>query len=172
MKITPPRHYNHKSLVVPPIPIEREEPKQLRKEKVQTFKCRTKPTEKDSPAYEVSVPYFSDGTPEEWIYFQRSLNAAIKGQGDTTGPTRFVKARQLLQGSALATFEANVSLTESHTETNDSFEVAIRAVGKDIFPKRAAQTQKRYLRRFLRKPSEMPTKRFVARVVEINNYFK
>ena len=84
MKITPPRHYNHKSLVVPPIPIEREEQKTLRKEKVQTFKCRTDPSNRDSPAYEVYVPYFSDGTPEQWIYFLRTLKQVMKGQGDTT----------------------------------------------------------------------------------------
>ena len=93
MKITPSRHYNRKSLVVSPIPIEREEPKPVRKEKVQTFKCRTDPSDKDSPAYEVYVPYFSDGTPEEWIIFLRTLTAAMKGQGDTTGPAQYVKAR-------------------------------------------------------------------------------
>ena len=126
MKVTPPRHYNRKSLVVPPIPIEREEPKSLRKEKVQTFKCRTDPNDKDSASYEVYVPYFSDGSPEEWILFLRNLNAAIKGQGDTTGPKQYVKARQLLQGSALATFEAHVSATVSHTETTNLFETALR----------------------------------------------
>ena len=104
MKVVPPRHYNKKTLVVPPIPLEREETKKVSKAKVQTFKCRTDPSNKDSPAYEVCVPYFSDGTPEEWIVFLRTLTAAMKGQGDTTGPAQYVKARQLLQGSALATF--------------------------------------------------------------------
>ena len=157
---------------MPPIPIEKEEPKPVRKEKVQTFKCCTDPSKKDSPSYEVYVPYFSDGTLEEWIVFLRTLTAAMKGQGDTTGPVQYIRARQLLQSSALATFEAHVSATVSHTETTTTFKEAMCAVGKDIFPKRAAQTQKRFLRRFLQKPTKMTTKRFVARVVEINNYFE
>ena len=142
MKVNPPRHYNRKSLVVPPIPIEREEPKLLRKEKVQIFKCRTDPTNKDSASYEVYKPYFSDGTPEEWIYFPCNLNAAMKGQGNSNGKKQFVKARQLLQGSVLVTFEAHVSATVNHTETTESFKLAIRAVSKDILTKYAAQTQK------------------------------
>ena len=172
MKVSPPRHYNRRSLVVPPISVEKESTKTLSKDKYQSYKCRTTPTDKDSPTYEIAVPYFGDGTPEKWIQFLRLLKQVFKGQGDSTGPARFVKARQLLVGNALTSFESHVSSIDGHTETLATFQQAIMAVAKDVFPKRAAQTQKRYLRRYLRKPAEMTTKKYAARVVEINSYFK
>ena len=172
MKVSPPRHYNRRSLVVPPISVEKESTKTLSKDKYQSYKCRTTPTDKDSPTYEIAVPYFGDGTPEKWIQFLRLLKQVFKGQGDSTGPARFVKARQLLVGNALTSFESHVSSIDGHTETLASFKLAMMAVSQDVFPKRAAQTQKRYLRRYLRKPAEMTTKKYAARVVEINSYFK
>ena len=172
MKVSPPRHYNRRSLVVPPISVEKESAKTLSKDKYQSYKCRTTPTDKDSPTYEIAVPYFGDGTPEKWIQFLRLLKQVFKGQGDSTGPARFVKARQLLVGNALTSFESHVSSIDGHSETLASFKLAMMAVSQDVFPKRAAQTQKRYLRRYLRKPAEMTTKKYAARVVEINSYFK
>ena len=172
MKVSPPRYYNRKALVVPPISIEKSVPKSLSKDKYQSYKCRNDPTDRDSPTYEITVPYFSDGSPEEWIRFVKLMKQLFKGQGDTTGPARYVKARQLLTGNALTTFESHVTSTVNHSETVPSFSQAIMAVGNDVFPKRAAQTQKRYLRRYLRKPVDMSTKKYAARVVEINSYFK
>ena len=46
----------------------------------------------------------------------------------------------------------------------------MEAVGKHVFPAQAAKLQKRYLRRFVRKPMGMTSRMFVARVQELNNY--
>ena len=135
MKVSPPRVYNRRSLVVPPIPVEREEAKTLSKDKYQSYKCRTDPTNKDSPTYEIAVPYFGDGNPEKWIQFLRLLKQVFKGQGDSTSPARYVKARQLLVGDTLTSFESHVSSIEGHTETLTTFQGAIMAVAKDVFPK-------------------------------------
>jgi len=172
MKVSPPRYYNRRALVVAPIPIEKESTRSLSKDKYQSYKCRTDPTNRDSPTYEIAVPYFGDGNPEKWIQFLRLLKQVFKGQGDSTGPARYVKARQLLVGNALTSFESHVSSVTGHTKTLTTFQEAIMAVAKDVFPKRAAQTQKRYLRHYLRKPVDMTTKKYTARVVEINIYFK
>lgn len=95
---------------------------------LQTFKCRTRPTEVGSPTYEVAVPSFSTGTAKEWIYFQHSLARVFTGQGDTIGPTQFAKTRQLLQGNALASFNTQVSGTANHTKTLDSLVLALNTV--------------------------------------------
>ena len=147
MKVSPPRYYNCRALVVPPISIEKESTKTLSKDKYQLYKCRTDPTNRDSPTYKVTVPYFSDGSPEKLIQFLKLMKQVFKGQGNTTGPARYIKARQLLTGNALTSFESHVSSIEGHTETLTTFQEAIMAVAQDVFPKRAAQTQKRYLRR-------------------------
>ena len=142
MKVSPPRYYNRRALVVPPIPVEKESTRSLSKDKYQSYKCRTDPTNRDSPTYEIAVPYFGDGTPEKWIQFLRLLKQVFKGQGDSTGPARYVKARQLLVGNALTSFESHVSSIAGHRETLNTFQDTIMAVAKDVFPNRAAQTQK------------------------------
>ena len=92
MKVSPPRYYNRRALVVPPISIEKEVPKTLSKDKYQSYKCRNDPSNRDSPMYEITVPYFSDSSPEQWIRFLKLMKQVFKGQGDTTGPARYVKA--------------------------------------------------------------------------------
>ena len=171
MKLSVPRTFNRAMSVTPPIDLKRPSIQKFSKDQVQTFKCRVDATNLNSNLYDIAVPYFSDGTPEEWIYFQRHLNRAYAGQGDTNGGQRYAKIRMLLQGEALAAFESQVTATDNHTETLDTLDRAIQAVSACVFPDRAAQIQKRYLRRFLRKPVEMSTKKYVARIVKVNNFF-
>ena len=47
MKVSPPRYYNRRALVVPPIPIEKESTRSLSKDKYQSYKCRTDPTNRE-----------------------------------------------------------------------------------------------------------------------------
>ena len=170
MKLSVPRTFNRTMSVMPPIELKRPHAPKFNKDQVQTFKCRVDPTKPDSSPYDISVPYFSAGLPEEWIYFLRCLERAFKGQGDTTGTTQYAKVRLLLLGEALSAFEFHVATTEHHTETKELLKLALSAVADTVFPKRAAQIQRRYVRRFLRKPANMTTKSYVAQVVEINNF--
>ena len=79
--------FNRTMSVIPPIKLKRLHLWKFNKDQVQTFKCCVDPTKPDSIWYNVSVPYFSNGTPEGWIYFLRCLNRVFKGQGDTAlGP--------------------------------------------------------------------------------------
>ena len=172
MKVAPQRTFNRSAMIKPPLPLEKVKSPRYEKHQVQTFKCRVDPTDDKSSQYEIAVPFFDSGTPEEWIYFQRCLERAFSGQGDTTGPQQYKKTRMLLQGEALTAFEAHVSTTAGHSESVNSLKEALGAVTNSVFPKKAAQVQKRFLRRFLRKPKEMPIKKFAARVTEINSYLK
>ena len=143
MKLSVPCSFNIPMPVTPPIGLKRPHSPKFNKDQVQTFKCRSDPTYKDSSAYNIAVPYFNDGSPEELIYFQRFLKRATDGQGDTTGPSQFAKVRMLLQGEALSAFEAQVTVTNSHTETLTTVQEALDAVTASIFPDRAAQIQKK-----------------------------
>jgi len=42
---------------------------------------------------------------------------------------------------------------------------------KHIFPTHAYREQKRYLRRYLKKPTDMKVRKFVTRIVELNSIF-
>eukprot|EP00957_Ditylum_brightwellii_P072446 5505462-Ditylum_brightwellii.AAC.1 len=65
---------------------DRPSPRQLECGQFHSYKLRTTPADATSPIYEISVPFFDKGTPEEWIMFQRGLQAVLKGQNATQGP--------------------------------------------------------------------------------------
>lgn len=157
-----------KRKIVPPIPLERPEKKELQKGEYQTYKLRNDPNDADSPGYELAVPYFSTGTCEEWLNFLKNLEKVFKGQGVTSGPGQYTVARRLLEGEALSTFNNTATLQNAETVAN--FKLCVEAVTKSIFPTRAVLLQKRFMRRYLRKPASMKTREYVARLVELNNY--
>lgn len=158
---------NGRRKISPPIPLERPEKKELEIGDYHKYELRNDPDDPESPKYSVSVPYFSTGTCEEWLQFRRNLDRVLEGQGITTGPQSFVVARRLLTGAALTTFE---NKARGLNETVANFTAALDAVAKDIFPARAVLVQKRFLRRFARKPQSMKMREYVARIVEINEY--
>jgi hypothetical protein len=63
-----------KRFVPPIIPLERPEEKQLRKDQYLTFKLRSVPTDEASTTYDLSVPFFSNGSPEELLVYLNLLN--------------------------------------------------------------------------------------------------
>jgi hypothetical protein len=158
-----------KGRINPPIPLERAESRSLTKGEYLAYKLRNDPADDSSPTYELTVPYFSTGTCEEWIKFRANVDKVLQGQHVTTGPAKFLVARRLLTGDALSVF--NAALDELGTsETNNSYELCMDALARHVFPKRASQLQKRYMRRFVRKPASITTKQFAARLQELNAY--
>ena len=155
--------------IMPPIPYERPEKAELRKGEYQSYKLRNEPSDPNSPTYEMSVPYFSTGTPEEYLLFYKNVRRVIEDQNATSGPQKFLIGRRLLQGEALTTFENQLALLSNH-QTADTFDECMSAVRDQIFPARAVLIQKRYMRRFLRKPADVNTREWVARINEINAY--
>ena len=89
MKLSNPRAFNRPTVIQPPVPLERMATPKFGKDQVQTFKCRNDPAEPSSAQYDITVPFFSTGTPEEWIYFQRCLRRAMIGQGDGDGAKKY-----------------------------------------------------------------------------------
>jgi hypothetical protein len=81
----------------------------------------------------------------------------------------FTIGRRLMDGDALSELE-NFVTAEQLTQTVNNCNRAMEAVAKHVFTTQAAKLQKRYLRRFVRKPLTMNVRKFVARIQEINNY--
>eukprot|EP00957_Ditylum_brightwellii_P088225 6720570-Ditylum_brightwellii.AAC.1 len=51
------------------IPFPRPAPRQLERGQFHAYKLCTTPADPTSPLYELSIPFFNNGTPEEWIKF-------------------------------------------------------------------------------------------------------
>ena len=186
-------------VIVPIIGIDRPSPVKAAPGEFHSYKLRTNPSKKDSPTFELQVPYFDHGSPEQWLKCRENILQVICGQDVTTYDNMLQVTRRILKGQALAAFNESTSaqqdkLDESCVEiskveaANDALgrgqarapvpseymptvEIDLRAVTSHVFPDRAYQTQKRWMRRFMRKPRETATADFVARVKEINEYF-
>jgi len=76
-------------------------------------------------------------------------------------------ARRLLIRDALATL--NVAASDTN-EMNDSYKTCMAKVNAQIFPARALQLQKRYMRSYFHKLMDSTIREHIARVVEINGF--
>ena len=153
--------------IVPVIPLVRPETKSsLGKGDYTVIKCKTTPNAANSATYDLPIPYFRSGSTEEFLKWKRNVNRALTGQGITDGPGKYNLTRKLLDGDALMVF--NVKATQLGNETNQHYEQVMQALAEHVFPIKALQTQKRFMRRFLRKPRDMKARDFVSRVCEIN----
>ena len=154
--------------LTPPIDLERPTAKDYKRHEHIVVKCRTDPSDSSSPPYDLPIILFGTGTCEEWLIWRKNFKKALKGQGVTTGPGYFSMARRLLTGDALGCFEVVAATCTSETTT--SCEAVLKEVDKHVMPTKAMQIQKRYMRRYMRKPSSMKIQDFVYRVSEINDH--
>eukprot|EP00957_Ditylum_brightwellii_P098880 7532855-Ditylum_brightwellii.AAC.1 len=79
--------------------------RQLEQGQHHTYNLCTAPANATSPIYELSAPFFDNGTPEEWIKFQHRLQVVLKGQNVTQGPPSYAVAKTLLKGDVLMVFK-------------------------------------------------------------------
>jgi len=151
--------------VVPVIPLARPEAKaSLTKGEYSVLKCKTSPDTDGSATYDLPIPYFKTGTAEEFLRWRRNVDRALTGQNVSNGPGQYNLTRKLLDGDALMVF--NLKAMETDNETVANYKTVMAAVTAHIFPIKALQTQKRYMRRFLRKPRDMKAREFVSRACE------
>ena len=84
-KPSPNKLRTQRKLVLPPIGLERPtEKKDYAKGEFATVKLRNVPNDATSMTYDYQVPFFSTGTPEEWLKFKARFNRVITGQHMTT----------------------------------------------------------------------------------------
>ena len=159
---------NGKMVSVPPISLDRPEPKKLTKTHYVTFKLRTNPTANDSPEYDFSMVYFRSGTPEELLVWIKNLRKVFTGMNITSGPGQYAMTRRVLQGDALSAFDR--AAVAAGTETTEHLKVALDQLKKHMFPLNSYQRQRHYLNRMVRKPKDWSIREFVTRLSELNDY--
>ncbi len=112
------------------------------------YKLCTIPMSANSPVYKLAVPFFNNGSAEQRIKFWKNLEVVLKGQNVTSEPSKYTVAKTLLKGDALTVFET--AETSYGTVTLVNFEKCFDDVTTHMFPKKAVQTQKRYMHQNLR----------------------
>eukprot|EP00957_Ditylum_brightwellii_P205453 15343961-Ditylum_brightwellii.AAC.1 len=134
------------------------------------YKLRTTPADATSPTYELSIPFFEEGTPTELIKFRRGLQAVLKGQNVTQGPPSYAVAKTLLKGDMLTVFKQVETTHGNQTVTN--FKLCLDDMANHVFLEKSGQIQKRYMQRNIQYRKDMSVKEWVARVSELNSYLK
>ena len=62
------------------------------------------PGDNDSGSYEINLPYYGRGTPEEWLVWKDKLLKALDGQSISAEPVRYTFTERLLSDAAKVTF--------------------------------------------------------------------
>ena len=167
MKVVVPQRSSKFFYAPPPIKFERVEPKKAPKSDLVTFPLRAEPANPDSQTFEVTIAKFRFGNPENWINTNKVIRRIVTGTHATTAPQKFRIYRQVLDGDAAAVF--NNRATELGAETNPNLAACVAALTRHVFPRRSLTFQKRYMRRYMRKPRDVNAREYVARVTELNN---
>jgi hypothetical protein len=168
MKVAPVSAVTPRHIVTPPIPLIKPEEAAYKTGQYTTLKLRSSPADRNSPVHEIQVPFFKDGTCEQFFEFLDKVRMVFIGQHLQQPAQMFAFVRTVLKGDALAHFtQAAIS---AGAETADNYVLCVRSLTTHVFPQRALRIQKRYMRRYMRKPRDMRMRVFRSRVVELNNY--
>ena len=151
----------------PPIPFIREEEKQASKFNSIAMKLRVNPTDQNSPTYEITVPFFSHGTPQEALDARANLLKIFRGQNITLGTNQCSTVRDVLKGDALNAFNKEIGTLGSETVNNCS--AALKVMVTNAFPTKALLRQKKAMRRHFRFTADMTIKGYIARFIELND---
>jgi len=106
--------------------------------------------------------------PEEYLIWRDLLKKALLGQNITDGPGMFKYTENVMTRDALAFFKRKTLKAPARTAVR--YNIVMTELTAHVFPVHAYHEQKRYMRRFLRKPKEMTTREYFTRVQEINNH--
>eukprot|EP00957_Ditylum_brightwellii_P116100 8856563-Ditylum_brightwellii.AAC.1 len=94
----------------------------------------------------------------------------LKGQNVTQGPASHAVAKTLLKGGTLTVFE-QAEIAHGN-QTVPHFDLCLDDVAEHVFPVKAGQIQKHYMRRNICYGKEFTVKEWVAKVTELNSYLK
>jgi hypothetical protein len=132
-----------------------------------------------APTYQLKVSRFCEGTVSEWISFRKAIAELWKQNGLTNAQNKIANICTILRGDSLTGFEERIQeLTTSVDDTgetvtmevtNKTVEDCLNAVAHVVFPFRALENQKQWMRRCMRKPKELSIRKYVAAVGRLNN---
>jgi hypothetical protein len=145
-----------------------------------TLKVRAGQTGTSAPSYKMKVAKFEDVTPTEWIDVMNALEEIWKHNSLTTAGDRQASVKTILREDALTAFETSIDedlepdedaneRTPKKELTPTMIDDALISVAKNIFPHRALEIQKIWMRRQIRKPKDMPVRKLFAIITKMNN---
>ena len=148
-----------------------------KKEELVIYQLKVKATATSASAekYKLNVRRFSEGSPFELIVLLTNLTEIWTQNSVTSASDRLAIIRTMLRGEALSLFEeALVSARLEEHGVEADLETAHLTAGLEgvkggVFPHRALEIQKLWMRRKMKKPVDLSFRKMVAAVTRINN---
>ena len=131
------------------------------------IKCHKTPGDNDSVSYEINLPNYGEGSPEEWLVWKDKLLKALDGQRISMG---YTFTERLQTGDTKAT--SNRVALGIGIRTIDNINKVLAEMTKHAFSAYVFCKQKRYLRRHLDKPRSMIPYSFITTFQELNAYLE
>jgi hypothetical protein len=133
-----------------------------------------------APTYKLKVSRFCKGTVSEWISFGKAIAELWKQNGLTNAQDKIANICTILCGDLLTGCEERIQeLTTSVDDTgetvtmeivtDETVEDCLNAVAHMVFPFRALENPKQWMRRRMKKPKELSIRKYVAAVGRLNN---
>jgi hypothetical protein len=168
-----PRKVSFLKPVLPLVPKEASK-KEEDKSKFVTMELKSQAGTSTGGTYKKHIVLFNEGTPQEWIDAQRDIAEVWKQNNITQPDDRMAIIRTLLRGETLTTFDASIEEqkqdpTGTLALTMDMVTKALAEVSNTIFPHRALEIQKQWMRKHLKKPSELSIRLTSSALSRMNN---
>ena len=161
--------------IVPCIPLQDNEVIDVDKTSLVSFSLKIRPNGSNDSVYKKTVRRFSEGSPRVWIQTIQDINEIWNQNKVQGGSDRAATVRTILRDDALAVFEAALEAAEEGEEvaegtplTPEKVDKALKAVSFSVFPHRALENQKLWMRKYMKKPANMKYRILQAKVMKMN----
>ena len=164
-----------KSFVKPCFPLEEYKAPELSRNNSIEFDCRVDPSDKESRTYKDRILKFESGSPLEYVKHREHLDKLLKTQGTIDNAKKALLIKATYVGEALREWENQLdtlNLRNKTTLRNDQLKALREAHATYFFPKGALAKQRRYNRRYIRKPKFMKIHKFCGLLDEISALMK
>ena len=168
--------------LTPCLPLKEEESRPVEKDDTVTYtlKIRANATGQNVQTYKRILRRFNEGSPEAFIKTLQGLREIWTQNLVNSANDREATVKTVLRGESLHQFESRLGELTTTTNddgtnniipaTSDHIDDALNEVGRNVFPHRALENQKQWMRRHLRKTVDMPFRTMASSVVRINSY--
>lgn len=167
------------TLVVPPLPLV-EEPNEIpkRTDVIEFVLKQRAGSTATAPTYKLTVARFCEGTVAEWIDFRKAIAELWRQNGITNPQDRIATIANILRGDSLTAFYESIQEQTTSVDdaglnvvvdsTEETVFAGLNAVALTVFPFRALESQKQWMRRRMQKPKDLSIRKTVAAVGRLN----
>ena len=122
----------------------------------------------NSDLYEFRMALFDNGDPDEFLLFIRNFNMTPEETGTIGYCAKVQYLCTQVRGEVLHQFDALSNEVEGATPT--TLENIILGLGTYFFPVNALSKKNCVMRRIIRKPRGLKVRRYMARLIDLNEY--